>query len=102
MDKWTLNLSAGDAITITVAPATASNIVLSLFDSNNVVQVNEQNSAGAGEPETIKNISISNPGIHTIQVRTVEGTQTDYALMFMDADSYSFIFKGRLIINKYS
>jgi hypothetical protein len=96
MHKWTLDLQAGDAITITVAPATASNIVLSLFDSNNVVQVNEQNSAAAGEPETIINFSISNPGIHTVQVRTVEGTQTDYALMFMDAESYSFIFKGRL------
>jgi hypothetical protein len=96
IDKWTLNLSAGDAITITVAPATASNIVLSIFDSNNVILVNEQNSAAAGDPETITNLSISNPGIHTVQVRTTEGTQTDYAVMFMDSDSYSFIFKGRL------
>lgn len=98
-DRWTLDLVAGDAITITVAPATASDVVLSLFDSNNVTLVNEQNFAVVGAPETISNFTISNPGIHTVQIQTLEGTQTDYALMFMDANSYSFIFKGRLVEN---
>jgi hypothetical protein len=96
IDKWSLDLVAGDAITITVAPATSTDVLLSLFDSNNIALVNEQNFSSAGMPETITNVNISNPGIHTVQVSTANGTQTDYALMFMDSDSYSFIFKGML------
>ena len=84
---------------ITVAPATALDVVLSLFDSNNVTLVNEQNSAAVGAPETITNFNISSPGIHSVQIKTIEGAQTDYAMMFMDAESYSFIFKGLLIEN---
>ena len=74
-------MTAGDAITITVAPATTSDVVLSLFDSNNVALVNEQNSAAVGAPETITNFNISHPGIHSVQIKTVEGTETDYALI---------------------
>jgi hypothetical protein len=96
LDRWSLDLVAGDAITITVASATLNDIVLSLFDSEDVALVNEQNNSLAGNPETITNININNPGIHTIQVRTTNGSQTDYAIMFMDSDSYSFIFKGLL------
>ena len=98
-DRWTLDLAAGDSITITVAPATATDIVLSLFDSNNVALVNERNAASVGAPETITNFNINSPGIHTVQIKTVQGIETDYALMFMDADSYSFIFRGRLTPN---
>ena len=98
-DRWELDLEAGDAISITVAPATALDVVLSLFDSNNVTLVNEQNSAAVGAPETITNFNISSPGIHSVQIKTIEGAQTDYAMMFMDAESYSFIFKGLLIEN---
>jgi hypothetical protein len=96
IDRWSLELVAGDTITITVAPATMNDIILSLFDSNNVALVNEQNFFTAGMPETITNVDISDPGIHTIQVRTANGNQTDYAIMFMDSDSYTFIFKGLL------
>jgi hypothetical protein len=98
-DRWTLDLAAGAPITITVAPATSSNVILSLFDSNNVALVNEQNAGAVGAPETMTNINISNPGIYTVQIRTLEGSQTDYAVMFMDDESYSFIFKGRLVEN---
>ena len=98
IDAWTLNLVAGDAITITVAPAASTDIVLSLFDSNNVALVSDQNNSQAGMPETITNVSISSPGIHTVQIKTSNETQTDYALMFMDSDSYSYIFKGQLAV----
>jgi hypothetical protein len=96
LDRWSLDLVAGDVITITVAPATMNDIVLSLFDSNDVALVNEQNSSLTGNPETITNVNINDRGIHTVQVKTANGGQTDYAIMFMDSDSYSFVFKGLL------
>lgn len=95
-DRWELDLFAGDSITITVAPGTSESIVLSILDSNGTPIVSEQNSAAAGQVETIKNLNISNPGIHNLLIRTEQGNQTDYALMFMDSESYSFIFRGTL------
>lgn len=96
IDRWQLNLSAGDAITITVAPASTADIVFSVLDSGGVSLVSEQNLAAAGEVETVTNLNITDPGIHDLRIRTEQGTQTDYALMIMDADSYSFIFRGTL------
>jgi hypothetical protein len=95
-DRWQLDLSAGDVITITVAPGSSADIVLSVLDSDGVSLVSEQNLAAAGEVETVTDLNITDPGIHDLLIRTVQGTQTDYALMFMDADSYSFIFRGTL------
>ena len=95
-DRWQLNLSAGDAITITVAPGSTADIVLSVLDSAEVSLVSEQNLAAAGAVETVTNLNITDPGIHDLLIRTEQATQTDYALMFMDADSYSFIFLGTL------
>ena len=95
-DRWTMDLVAGDSITVTVSPGPSADIVLSILDSNGASLVNEQNLAAAGEVETITNLSIANAGIHSVLVKTAQGVQTDYAVMFMTADSYSFILKGRL------
>jgi len=96
-DSWNLDLMAGDAITITVAPATTADIVLSILDSNGSFLVDNQNSATAGEVETVTNLQIANAGIHRVQIKTAQGMATDYAIMLMDANSYSFIFRGRLV-----
>jgi hypothetical protein len=94
--RWTMDLVAGDSITVTVSPGPMADIVLSIQDSNGIGLVNEQNLAPAGEVETITNVNISSPGIYSVLVKTAQGVQTDYALMYMTADSYSFNFKGRL------
>ena len=96
-DSWNLDLLAGDAITITVAPATTADIVLSILDSNGSILVDNQNTASAGEVETVRNLQIADAGIHRVLIKTAQGLATDYAIMFMDANSYSFIFRGRLV-----
>lgn len=96
-DRWKLDLLAGDKITITVAPGSAADIVLSIVDSNGTTLINDQNSSPISEVETVRDLNIVDPGIYNLLIRTEQGTQTEYALMFMDADSYSFIFRGRLL-----
>lgn len=95
-DRWQLDLSAGDSITITVAPAAESDLVLSVIDSNGAPLISDQNLTPAGQVETIQDLSISNPGIHNVVIRAAQATQTDYALMMMDSESYSFFFRGTL------
>lgn len=95
-DHWTMDLAAGDMVTITVAPGNSADIVLSVLDSSDLILVDQQNLSPAGEVETISNLKITNPGIYSLLIETVQGKQTDYALMLMDALSYSFVFRGTL------
>ena len=96
IDRWTLDLQAGEMITITVAPAQAANLVLSLTDSNGTALVDSQDNSAAGEVETFRNIAITDPGVHSLRITADPAVATDYALMFMDSESYSFVFRGRL------
>ncbi len=98
-DRWTLDLIAGDMITITVAPGGMANIILSVLDSNGTALVNNQNLTPVGEVETIKDLNIAEPGIYDLLIKTEQGIETDYALMFMDQESYSFVFRGTLVNN---
>lgn len=95
-DRWNLDLLAGEMVTLTVAPGAAADIVLAVLDGSGAPIVSDQNTAAPGEVETIKDLKISSPGIHQLLIRTEEGIQTDYALMFMDSESYSFVFRGVL------
>ncbi len=97
-DRWKLDLVGGDAITLTVAPGSTANIVLSLQDANGTMLVNAKNSAAGGEVETILNRTIAEPGIYNLLISSVQGAETDYAVMFMDAESYSFIFRGQILV----
>lgn len=97
-DRWTMDLAAGDMVTITVAPGNSADIVLSVLDSSDLILIDQQNLSPAGEVETITDLKISNPGIYSLLIDTVQGKQTDYALMIMD-HSYSFVFRGTLFAN---
>jgi hypothetical protein len=97
--SWSLDLAANSAITLTVAPASTANIVLSVLGPDGSVLVNAQNQASIGEVETITNLQIDDPGIYRLQVTTSPTAATDYALMAMDNDSYSFDFRGTLRTN---
>lgn len=97
--SWTLDLAANSAITLTVAPATAANITLSVLAPDGSTLVNAQNQAPAGEVETIRDLQITNPGSYRLLVGTTPAAATDYALMAMDSDSYSFDLRGTLRTN---
>ena len=97
--SWSLDLAANSAITLTVAPASTANIVLSVLGPDGVALVNAQNQASIGEVETITNFQIDDPGIYRLEIATSPTATTDYALMAMDNDSYSFDFRGTLLTN---
>jgi len=97
--NWSLDLSANSAITLTVAPASAANVTLTLVAPDGTIIVNGQDQAPAGEVETVTNQQIVNPGIYRMQIRTSEGTATEYAVMAMTNDSYGFVFRGTLRTN---
>lgn len=95
--QWSFNINSSDAITVTVAPGSNANIVLSLIGPNDDTLVDRQNQASAGQVETIRNFSLTDSGTHKIEIRSDPPASTNYALMVMDSESYSFIFKGTLV-----
>jgi hypothetical protein len=81
-------------ITLTVAPGTMVDLVLSVIDEDGTVVVDNQNLSPAGEVETIANLSIAGEKTYEVLISTVQGEGTDYALMLLDQDSYNFVFRG--------
>ncbi|UCC51496.1 MAG: hypothetical protein JSV68_20680 [Anaerolineaceae bacterium] len=96
IDNWTMNIDNSDAITVTVAPATSVNIVLSILDDNGVAIDDRQDRALAGGVETITNLSLTEPGPYQLYISTEPDDQTTYAVMILDDESYNFTFKGTL------
>lgn len=98
-DRWTMNLNTNDRVTITVAPGKPVDLALSVIDSEGKVLVNQQNLGQTGEVETIVDLSLTSKGMHELLVQTVDGEQTDYALMLMNQESYKFVFRGTFFDN---
>ena len=98
-DRWTMDLSGNETITITVAPAGMASIALSVIDSDGVKLVDNQNSSPIGEVETITNLSIPTPGIYNLLISSEQDGPINYALMLLDSEAYSFVFRGRLLDN---
>ncbi len=96
-DRWSLAVDTTDSITITIAPASTANLVISLVNENGVEIIDAQDQAPAGEVETIEAFNIAEPGIYEIYIGTEPDIQTDYALMVMNSESYSFSFQGTLV-----
>lgn len=94
--NWNLSLEAAEAITITVAPSSGANIVLSVFSDSGQVLVDKQDQAAAGEVETITNLNVLDIDSVRVQIATDPQQQTDYALMALADDSYNFSFMGSL------
>jgi hypothetical protein len=94
VDHWTMDLLAGDSVTITVAPGNPVDILLTLLDSSG--PLHQQNLSPTGEVETIVDLDIAKAGTYELLVQSVNGQATDYALLFLDQDSYSFVFRGTL------
>jgi hypothetical protein len=86
--------ASASTLSLSVAPGTMVDIVLSVIDEDGTVLVDNQNLSPAGEVETIANLSIAGDKTYEVLISTVEGEGTDYALMLLDQDSYNFVFRG--------
>lgn len=95
-DSRTVSVASSTALTITVAPATEANIILTVLDPNGQVIADRQDQAGDGEVETITNLEAPESGAYEIQISSDSGEATDYALMVLDSDSYNFEFMGTI------
>lgn len=94
IDSRTVSVTSSTALTVTVAPAQATNIIITVLDPNGQVIADGHDQAGAGEVETITDLDAPESGIYRIQVSSDSAEATDYAMMVMDSDSYSFEFMG--------
>ncbi len=96
IDDWTVTVSSSDFITITVAPASSANMIFSVLNDSGQIIVDQQDQAPAGKVETITNLSLPEASTYHIHIATDPAEQTDYALMVMNSESYSFTFRGTL------
>jgi hypothetical protein len=96
VDSWNITIDSSNFLTVTVAPGSSANMLLSVLDQNGQILVDRQNQAAAGEVETITNLTLTEPGTYQIHVATDPAEQTDYALMVLDSNSYDFRFRGTM------
>jgi hypothetical protein len=96
VDSWDITLDSSDFLTVTVAPASSANMVISVIDPNGQILVDKQNQSPAAEVETISNLSIRESGTYHIQISSDPAEPSNYALMVSDNSSYEFIFRGTL------
>lgn len=96
-DKWTVAIDSASSITVTVAPGPSANLAISIIDETGTKIVDTHNQMGEGQVETLQNFEITTPGLYNITIDNLSSVETDYALMVLDGDSYSFVFKGTLV-----
>jgi hypothetical protein len=96
VDNWTLTIDSQEFLTITVAPASSANILISVLAENGQIVVDRQDQAPIGEVETISNLSLGKPGSYQIHISSEPAEESDYALMVMNAESFNFDFRGTL------
>lgn len=80
-DSWEVDIFEGEPLTVHVVAPAPADIIISILKDGTAI-VNRQNTAPAGSPEIINNASLQGEGIYEIQVTTVGGASTDYALTF--------------------
>lgn len=90
--QWLYDVSASEAITVSVVSADAD-LIISILDPNEQ-QLIEANNFAAGQVETIQNFALSTLGEYKIRVRSSGRSATDYAIMITSSESYTFIFRG--------
>lgn len=96
VDHWSVTVTSSENITITVAPAAVTNILLTVVDESDTRLVENYDNAPAGEVETIVGLPVDSAGPLEIQVFSNTPISSDYALMVMDESSYKFHFRGTL------
>ena len=96
VDIWALEIDSSMFVTITVAPASSTNILISVLDENGKTVVDRQDKSPAGEVETISKLSLTSPGLYQVQIISDPAEKSNYALMVMNTYSYNFDFRGTL------
>ncbi|HMT22518.1 MAG TPA: hypothetical protein PKE20_14965, partial [Promineifilum sp.] len=96
IDSWQLDVFEGESVFIYVVAPTPADLVVSLLKDGQLI-VNRQNSAPAGSPEFINNPNIPGEGTYEVQVSTIGGEATDYAMTAHEDDQLLRIIPGMLI-----
>ena len=81
IDSWELDIFEGESLYVYAIAPTPVDVILSVIKDGQPI-VNRQNTAPAGSPEFINGPSLQGEGLYEIQVLTVGGASTDYALTF--------------------
>lgn len=93
IDSWEVDIEEGDSLYVyAVAPSPADLILSVLKDGQPIVD--RQNTAPAGAPEIINNPNLSGEGLYELQVLTIGGVSTDYALTFYTDPEFPITFAG--------
>lgn len=93
IDSWDLEIFEGDSLYVYVLAPNQADIILSVLKDGQPI-VNRQNTSPAGAPEFINNPPLSGEGTYEIQVLTVGGASTEYALTFYTDPEFAIIFPG--------
>lgn len=92
---WDFTVSAGDAITVTVASSPGLDIAISIVDAlGNSVW--EQDLSPEGAIELLGNASLPAAGSYQIRLVAANGSPGTYAMMALFKDSYPFVAQGIL------
>lgn len=96
VDSWQLDIFEGESAFVYVVAPTPADLVVSLLQDGQPI-VNRQNNAPAGSPEFINNPNIPGEGTYEIQVSTVGGEATDYAITAHEDEESFRIIQGILV-----
>lgn len=93
IDSWELDLFEGESLYVYAIAPTPVDVILSVLKDGQPI-VNRQNTAPTGSPEFINGPSLQGEGLYEIQVLTVGGASTDYALTFYTDPETAIIIPG--------
>jgi hypothetical protein len=88
--RWDFVGSAGDLTTISVAPDFDLDLSLELVAPDGSI-VESRDEAGAGQPETINQVTLADFGTYGIRIRSKNNTSGSYALVLADSESEAFM-----------
>ncbi|MBP6016817.1 MAG: hypothetical protein KA586_08865 [Candidatus Promineofilum sp.] len=95
-DSWELDIFEDESLYVYVVAPSPADIILSVLKDGQSV-VNRQNTAPAGAPEFINNPTLLGEGLYEIQVLTVNGASTDYAITFYTDPESAIVFPGIIV-----
>jgi hypothetical protein len=88
--RWDFIGSAGDLATISVAPDFDLDVSLELVAPDGSI-VESRDEAGAGQPETISQVTVSDFGTYGIRILSRNSTSGSFALVLSDSESEAFM-----------
>jgi hypothetical protein len=97
IEVWLFEASADDIVSISVAPAGDLDVWIELMSSDGS-SLSMSNEGGLGDPENINEFTLPIAGTYEIQVRSVNNSEGDYAIILLSNDSLPFVvFMGNLV-----